>query len=181
MITRSEALAFVEEHLKNKNLVKHCLASEAVLRALAREFGEDEEEWGLAGLLHDADVESTTAEKQGVTVGEMLGDRISPAQKAAMAAHNKLTGFLPESRFDYALACGETVTGLIVASALVLPSKKLSDLTAASVVKRFDEKRFAAGCDRSLILLCEKIGLSLDEFIALALQAMQRISKELGL
>lgn len=181
MITRPEALNFVEAHLKNKNLIKHCLASEAVLRTLAKHLGENEEEWALAGLLHDADVEITPAEKQGVTVGDMLADKITRAQRQAMASHNTLTGHKPETKFDYALTCGETVTGLIVASALVIPSKKLSDVTADTIVRRFGEKRFAAGADRSLISLCEKVGLSLQEFVALALSAMQGISKDIGL
>jgi len=180
-LPRNEAVAFVNEHLKNKNLIKHCLASEAVMRALARHFGENEEEWGLAGLLHDADVELTTASEQGKKVGDMLADKITPAMRQAMAAHNTATGTAPSSRFDYALTAGETITGLIVASTLVLPEKKPSKLTKKSVVKRFWEKRFAAGADRSLIMLCEKIAMKLEDFSELCLEAMQEVAIELEL
>ncbi len=181
MLNRTEALAFVETHLKNKNLIKHCLASEAVLRALARHLGEDEEAWGLAGFLHDADVEMTPAEQQGKTVGDMLADKITPEMRYAMSAHNTKTGVEPMSRFDFALTSGETITGLIVAAALILPEKKLASLTKESVVKRFGERRFAAGADRSLIMHCEKLGLSLEQFADIALKAMQGIAGELGL
>lgn len=181
MISRNEAVEFVSKNLKNKNLVKHCLASEAVMRALARHFGEDEEEWGLAGLLHDADVEISDAPEQGKMVGDMLAERITPQMRHAMAAHNTATGIVPESRFDYALTAGETITGLIVASALVLKDKKLSGLTRESVVKRFGEKRFAAGADRNLIMHCEKIGLALEQFSEICLNAMTAISNDLGL
>jgi len=174
-------MEFLITHVKNKNLVKHCLASEAVMRALAGHFGENVEEWGLAGLLHDADVEITPANLQGKTVGDVLAEKITPAQRHAMAAHNQQTGTLPESKFDFALTSGETITGLIVASALVLPEKRLSNLTKESVVKRFGERRFAAGADRNLIMHCEKIGLSLEQFVEISLKAMQGISKELGL
>ena len=136
MISKNKALEFVSKHLKNKNLIKHCLASEAVMRALAKHFGENEEEWGLAGLLHDADVE---------------------------------------------IMEGETITGLIVASTLVLKDKKISSLTKESVIKRFHEKRFAAGANRNLIMHCEKIGLSLDQFSEICLTAMQNIANDLEL
>lgn len=181
MISRDEALKFVNENLKNKNLIKHCLASEAVMRALAKHFGENEDEWGLAGLLHDADVETTEANNQGKTVGDILSDKITPEMRHAMAAHNTKTGITPESRFDYALTAGETITGLIVAAALINPEKKLSVLTKESIVKRFGERRFAAGADRALIMHCEKIGLALEQFSEICLAAMKNISTELGL
>lgn len=181
MITRDEALKFLSENVNNRNLVKHCLASEAVMRALAKHFGEDEEEWGLAGLLHDADVEISDAAEQGTKVGDMLAERITPGMRRAMAAHNQATGTSPESRFDHALTAGETITGLIVAAALVLPDKKLANLTKDSIVKRFGEKRFAAGADRGLIMHCESIGLPLEQFSDICLTAMQEIAGELGL
>lgn len=181
MISRNEAVEFVGGHLKNKNLIKHCLASEAAMRAIAKHFGESEEEWGLAGLLHDADVEMTDASEQGKKVGDMLVEKITPQMRHAMAAHNTGTGVKPESRLDYALTAAETITGLIVASALVLPEKKLSNLTKENIVRRFGEKRFAAGASRELIMHCEKIGLSLEEFSEICLNAMKGISSELGL
>lgn len=181
MISRDEALEFLNANIKNKNLVKHCLASEAVMRALAKHLGENEDEWGLAGLLHDADVEISDPSTQGKKVGDILAEKITPEMRHAMAAHNTLTGVAPSSRFDHALTAGETITGLIVASALVLPEKKLANLTKESIVKRFGEKRFAAGAERSLIMHCENISLKLEEFSDICLEAMQEIAEELGL
>ena len=181
MINRNEALEFLYSHLKNRNLIKHCLASEAVMRNLAVRFGQDSDEWGLAGLLHDADAEISTPLTQGKIVGDMLAEKITPAMRQAMAAHNTLTGTTPASPFDHALTAGETITGLIAASALVLPDKRLASLTKENIIKRFHEKRFAAGASRELIMQCEKIGLSLEEFADICLRAMQEISSELGL
>ena len=182
MITREEALALLRENLSNSNLIKHSLASEAVMRALASRLGENEEEWGLAGLLHDLDAEIVPAPEHGLKTATILGEKISPAMAQAIKSHNQpFNGIKRETKFDDALAAGETITGLVVASTLVLPSKKLADLKAASVLKRFKEKHFAAGARREDIALCEKLGLSLEEFTDLALKAMQGISKELGL
>ena len=182
MLAREEALKLLEENLSNPNLVKHSLASEAVMCALARYLGENEEEWGLAGLLHDLDAQIASPQEHGLKTVAILGERITPAMAQAIKAHNQpFNNIKRESKFDYALAAGETVTGLIVASILVLPSKKLADLKAESVLKRFKEKHFAAGARREDIALCEKLGLSLEEFVSLALKAMQEISGELGL
>jgi predicted hydrolase (HD superfamily) len=181
MITREEALNYLNANVKNRNLVKHCLASEAVMRGLAERFGRNADEWGLSGLLHDADVETTPANLQGKTIGDTFAEKITPEMRHAMAAHNTQTGVSPETEFDLALTSGETITGLIVAAALVLPEKKLALLTKESIVKRFGEKRFAAGADRTLIMHCEKLGLTLGDFADIALKAMQGISKELGL
>jgi len=99
-----------------------------------------------------------------------------------MAAHNQeKTGVLAESQMDWALVAGETLTGLIVATTLVLPSKKLADVTPEMVLRRFKEKSFARGARREDIVQCEKLGLSLEEFVAIALGAMQGIAEELGL
>lgn len=181
MITREEAVWFLTQHLKNKNMIKHCLASEAAMRALARRFDADEDEWGLAGLLHDADVEISDSTTQGKKVGDMLEKRISGEMRQAMAAHNTETGTHPKTTFDYCLSAAETLTGLIVASTLVLSDKRIAGLTKESVMKRFNEKRFAAGADRELIRLCEKAGLPLDEFIDICLISMKEISHDLGL
>ncbi|MBP8590975.1 HD domain-containing protein [Candidatus Shapirobacteria bacterium] len=182
MITREEALGLLEENLSNHNLIKHSLASEAVLRALASRLGENEEEWGLAGLLHDLDAQIASPQEHGLKTVAILGEKINPAMAQAIKSHNQpFNGIKRETKFDNALAAGETITGLIVAATLVLPSKKLADLKLASVLKRFEEKHFAAGARREDIALCEKLGLSLEEFADLALKAMQGISEELGL
>ncbi len=180
-MTRNEAIKILEENLENKNMIKHCLASGAVMRGLATKLGEDESGWEIAGLLHDADAEKTPPESQGTTVGEWVKDRVSKEIIQAMAAHNPSTGVEPQSKMDWALFAGEKLTGLIVATALVLPSKKLADVTTENVLNRFKEPRFAAGAKRENISQCQKLGLSLEEFVDISLKAMQNISDDLGL
>ena len=189
-MTKEEAIKILEENLENKNMIKHCLASGAVMAAVAAKLKTqnsnlkatiDENEWEVAGLLHDADAEKTPPEKQGTTVGQWVKDQVSKEVVQAMAAHNEETGVSCSSKMDWALFAGEKLTGLIVASALVLPSKKLSDVTTKMVLRRFKEPRFAAGAKRENILECEKIGLSLEEFVDISLKAMQGVSKDLGL
>lgn len=160
------------------------------MKALAEKLGGNLEDWELAGLLHDADAEKTPPEKQGVTAGEWLREIKDERLKIkdldgvihAMAAHNQeKTGAAAESKMDWALVGGETLTGLIVATTLVLPSKKLADVTPEMVLRRFKEKSFAKGARREDIVQCERLGLSLEEFVALGLSAMQGIASELGL
>lgn len=186
MITKEQALVVIREHVKNENIVKHMLATEALMRALARKLGGNEEEWAMAGLLHDGDYcEEVAPEKQGVQITEWLreaGLDVPESVAHAMAAHNDTTGVKPQNIMDWALFCGDSLTGLIVAATLVLPSRKLADLTAESVLKRFKEKSFARGTRREDMALCqEKLGLSLKEFVEIGLKAMQDISQDLGL
>ncbi|MFC2024673.1 HD domain-containing protein [Chloroflexota bacterium] len=185
-MNRKEVLDSVRENVENKNLVKHMLATEAIMRALARHLGteEDEEEWGLTGLLHDIDVELTVGDmnahsKLGADLAREMG--ASEATARAILCHNQTHGVSCESRMDKALFCVDPLTGLITAAALVRPDKKLAGLTANSVSKRFKEKGFAAGADREQILGCRELGLELDDFIALGLKAMQDIAADLGL
>lgn len=183
-ITRSEALALVKETLHNVNLIKHCLASEAVMRKLAEHFGEDQEKWGLAGLLHDLDAESQPdlAQHTHETVEILTSRGVDPEIVTTISLHNELAHDAKRSsRFEHALAAGETITGLITATALVYPDKRLSSVKAKSVRKRIKEKQFAAGANREIILECEKIGISIDDFCCLCLEAMQEISDDLGL
>jgi len=180
-MTKQEAVTHLKENLTNQNMIKHCLASGAVMKALALHFGQNAEEWEVAGILHDADAEKTPADRQGATVGEWYRDQLTLGQVQAMAAHNEETGTVCESQMDWALYAGEKLTGLIVATTLVLPSKKLSDVTVDNVLRRFKEKGFAKGAKRENILQCEKLGLTLEEFVMVCLPAMQGISKELGL
>lgn len=183
--SRENALALLREHVRNQNMLKHCLASEAVLRALARRLGEDEERWGLAGLLHDLDLELVGGDMSahGVKAREMLLAAGYPAELAqAVSMHNeKASGSKRSDRFHKALAAGETITGLITATALVYPDKKLASVKVSSIVKRMKEKAFAASVDRDIIRECEDIGIPLQDFAALALDAMRGISADLGL
>lgn len=188
MITREEALSILEEKVNNKNIIKHMLATEAMMKELAKKFEpEKEAEWRMAGLLHDGDYsESVPVEKQGIKISEWLDEKgleIPESVKHAMAAHNMTnTGVKPESKMDWALFCGDSLTGLIVASALVLPSKKLADVTPETVLKRFKEPKFAGGTRREEIKMCEnELGISLEEFVKITLEAMQKIHERIEL
>lgn len=183
-MTREEALDSVRANVENENLVKHMLATEAIMRALARRFGEDEEEWGLTGLLHDIDVELTEGDmnshsKLGSDLVREMG--ASEAMAHAILCHNAAHGIPLETKLDKALFCADPLTGLIIAAALVRPDKKLASVEARSVRKRFKEKSFAAGASRGQIARCSELGLELDEFIELGLKAMQGIAPDLGL
>ncbi|MFC1915286.1 HD domain-containing protein [Chloroflexota bacterium] len=181
---RKEVLDSIKENVENGNLVKHMLATEAIMRALARRFGEDEREWGLTGLLHDIDVELTEGDmkshsKLGADLARELG--ASEVMAHAILCHNEVHGVSTETKLDKALFCTDPLTGLIIAATLVRPDKELAGLEVSSVKKRFKEKGFAAGANREQIALCSEIGLELDEFIELGLAAMQGIAADLGL
>ena len=183
-MNRGEVLDSIKANVENANLVKHMFATEAIMRALARRFGEDEKEWGLTGLLHDIDVELTEGDmgshsKLGADLARDLG--VSETMAHAILCHNEVHGVPLETKLDKALFCADPLTGLITAAALVRPDKKLANLEAKSVKKRFQEKSFAAGANREQIAKCSEIGLELDEFIELGLEAMQRIDTRLGL
>ncbi len=183
-MNRKEVLNSVKENVENQNLVKHMLATEAVMCAVARRLGEDEEEWGLTGLLHDIDVELTEGDmkahsKLGADLARELG--ASEAMSHAILCHNQAHGVPCETKLDEALFCIDPLTGLITAAALVRPDKKLAGLTTKSVLKRFKEPRFAAAVDREQISSCRQLGLELGEFVELGLRAMQGIAGDLGL
>ena len=194
MITREEALAYLDLKLGNRNIIKHLIASEAMMCALydffvsqgKKDLGGTREEWQMTGLLHDGDyVEGVSVEKQGVTVSEWLrqdGYELPDNVAHAMAAHNSDTGVKAESLMDWSIYCGDSLTGLVAATALVLPDKKLANVTPDMVLRRFKEKGFARGSRREDIALCEgKMGLKLEEFVEICLKAMQKVSDQLGL
>ena len=183
-MNRQEALESIKENVENENLIKHMLATEAIMRALARQMGENENEWGLAGLLHDIDVELTDGDmnshsKLGADLARDLG--AGEAIANAILCHNEMHGVHPETMMEKALFCADPLTGLITAAVLVRPDKKLEGLEAKSVRKRFKEKGFAAGANREQIARCSDIGLELDEFIAIGVEAMKGIAPQLGL
>ena len=183
-MNRQEALESIRENVENENLVKHMLATEAIMRALAGHMGGDEEEWGMAGLLHDIDVELTEGDmtshsKLGADIARDMGASESIAN--AILCHNETHGVYPETSMEKSLFCADPLTGLITAAVLVRPDKKIESLEAKSVRKRFKEKGFAAGARREQIARCSDIGLDLDEFIAIGLEAMKGIAPQLGL
>ena len=181
---REEALEAVKENIENENSVKHMLATEAIMRALAKRFGEDEEMWGLAGLLHDIDLELMEGDMKvhGRLGADMVRDMgVSEAIAQAILRHNEAHRLPRETKMDKALFCTDPITGLITAAALVRPDKKLAGVEARSIRKRFKEKSFAAGASRESIATCSELGLELDEFIEIGLKAMQDIAPSLGL
>jgi putative nucleotidyltransferase with HDIG domain len=184
-ITREQALELVNLHVRSPNMVNHCLASEAVMRALAERVGEDPEKWGLAGLLHDLDAEThIDPDVHTRETARILREKgVDEGIIEAIRLHNEEAhpGECRSTQFHHLLAAGETITGLIVATALVYPDKKLASVKPKSVRKRIKEKAFAAGANRDTIRECEVAGLPLDEFCDLSLQAMQGIASELGL
>jgi putative nucleotidyltransferase with HDIG domain len=184
MMTREEVLDSIQANIENENTIKHMLATEAIMRALARRFGEDEEEWGLTGLLHDIDMELTegdmnTHSRLGADLARELG--ASEAMAHAILCHNQIHGIPVETKLDKALCCADPLTGLIIAAALVRPDKKLAGVEARSVRKKFKEKSFAAGASREQISQCAELGLELDQFLELGLEAMKGIADDLGL
>lgn len=187
---RTEILKLVNSWIKNKNLVKHMLAVEAEMRALAKHFGEDEDLWGLAGLVHDADYEmlqeEDKLEEHPFRTIEKLKEMEAPDKvvKAVESHAWKWNKKCPEpsSKMDWALYTCDELSGFIIAVALVRPDKRLSSVEVNSVLKKWDEKAFAKGVNREQIELCEeKLGIGLKEFIKINLRALQGISVELGL
>lgn len=182
---REKALECLKENLKNQNLIKHCLATEAAMKELAGYFGEDKERWALAGLLHDIDYEKSQADpklhsKMGAEMLRQVGIDEDICQ--AVLAHNEAHGVPSSTLMAKALFCLDPLTGLMVAATLVLPSRKLADLQVINVLNRFDEKAFARGANREIIKKCqEHLQLSLEQFVAIVLRAMQGIAADLGL
>ncbi len=183
-MTRKEAYSLLKQHLKNKNLIKHSLAVEAVMRHLALHFNEDVEKWGLAGLLHDIDYDRTKDDPQRHSLegADLLAEHGLPEDVVyAVRVHNEAHGLPRNSLMDKALYSTDPLTGLIVAGALIRPEKKLSAIDVDFLKKRFGEKAFARGANREIIASCSEMGLELGEFLRLGLEAMQGIADEMGL
>jgi putative nucleotidyltransferase with HDIG domain len=181
-MNREEALALVKEHLKNKNLVKHSLAVEACMKAIARRMGQDEEKWGLAGILHDMDYEITEKSPElhtTETVKILAEHGIEEDIIHAVKAHAGQVAC--ENEMDWSIYSIDPLTGLIIAATLMHPSKKLKEVDLDFVKRRYKEKSFARGARREEIEQCQNIPLELDEFISICLEAMQGIDQELGL
>ncbi|HSV89033.1 MAG TPA: HDIG domain-containing protein [Bacteroidales bacterium] len=183
---REQALELLHNYVSNPRMIAHCLASEAVMRALAVRLNEDPELWGLTGLLHDLDVELTEGDMNchAMETAKILRELGMEEQMVeAIMLHNENAAHQQSrsKKLHYALAAGETITGLIMATALVYPDKKLENVQAKSVVKRMKEKAFAASVKRETIMECEKIGLSLNDFTELSVTAMKGVAAKIGL
>ncbi len=181
---RKEALELVRSHLKSDNLFYHSLAVEAVMKGLAHKLDGDETEWALAGLLHDVDYEVTadTPEQHGLKSMDILsGFNLSDELLHAIQSHNEMTGVARETILDKALFAADPITGLLTACALVKPTKKLAEVEASSVKKKFKDKAFARGANREQIDSITALGLERADFIALSLESMKAIAGEIGL
>jgi len=180
-----QARTLIEKHLQDPNNRIHSRESEVVLRAIAKELNEDEDLYGMAGYLHDLDWEKTaeTPEKHGLITPEILkeeGYEIPEESIHAIAAHNEqYTGVKRENNLDYAVAAGESITGLIYSYALMRP-EHIEGMKPKSLNKKFKDKNFAAKVSRELIADIEKTGIEKSRFFEIAIQAMKEISSEIG-
>jgi len=184
MLTRDEALSLVKKNIAKRNVVYHVYAVEAIMRSVAKHFGEDEYKWGLVGLLHDIDYEKTeaTPEKHSLLAEGILKGLVPDELIKAVKTHNfRHTGLMPETRMEKALIASDAVSGLLVACALVMPSKKLMDVKVETVAKKFKDKDFARGADRERILFCEEIGIPREKFFEIALNGLKSIAPQIGL
>lgn len=179
---RSEAFSLLKKHLKSENLIKHSLAVESCMKAMADHFGENRDKWGIAGLLHDLDYEYTSEESElhGIKTEEMLkGKDVSSEIIHAIKAHNHKVE--AETKIDISLYAIDPTTGFITAVALMHPSKSLEAANLKRMKKRFKENSFAKGASREQMKTCEKLGMNLDEFLVICQKAMSDIHKDLGL
>ena len=182
--TREEALALLREHTQSESLVKHALAVEATMRYFARKRGEDEEKWGVIGLIHDLDYEKHPEQHCTVTRQILEGlDWPADYVRAAMShAWGMFTEVEPLEEMEKVLYTIDELTGLVVTTALVRPSRSLMDLEARSVKKKWKDSRFAAGVDRAVIEKgAEMLGADLTEIIQDTILGMREAAEELGL
>ncbi|MCX8176016.1 MAG: HDIG domain-containing protein [Candidatus Bathyarchaeota archaeon] len=177
-------MSILSKNVKKRNIFNHSLAVEAIMRSLAKHLGENVESWGLVGLLHDVDFENTENNplQHGLAAERILGDNVSSEVVRAIKAHNfENTNVKPETRMEKALIAADAISGLLVACALVMPSKKLAEVKVETVAKKFKQKDFARNVKRDKILLCEEIGIKREKFFEICLEGLKKVSKEIGL
>ena len=182
--TREEALALLRQYNKNESLIKHAMAVEGVMRYIARKRGEDEQKWGVIGLIHDLDYEQFPDQHCKKTE-EILKENNWPEEYIrAVVSHGWgiCSDVKPESDMEKVLYAIDELTGLVVTSALVRPSKSVMDMKAKSVKKKWKQKQFAAGVDRSIIEKgAEMLGVELSELITDTIMGMREVAEEIGL
>lgn len=189
-ITKEQADKLVDEYIKEPITKLHLLESEAIMKALAKHLGEDEEKWGIVGLLHDIDWDLTKNDQENhcVKCAEILKQAGgSDFLIETIQSHGYDNEFIPalkdkkrETKIQHCLIAAETLTGIIIASALIQPDKKLSSVKLDSLKKKFKNKSFAAKCNRDLVMECEMVGISIDDFLEIGLLALQGISEKIG-
>jgi len=182
-MTREEAMKLLKENVSKDNLLKHMYAVEAIMRGTAEFLNEDKEKWGLLGLIHDIDFEKAPEPEKHCTVApEILKGKVDEEIIRAIKAHNfENLSIQPETKMEKALIAADSVSGLVIAAALIMPSKKLADVKVESISNKFKKKDFARNCSRERILFCEQIGIPREKFFEISLKALQNISDDLGL
>jgi predicted hydrolase (HD superfamily) len=189
-ITYKQAQELISKFITNPITKLHLRESEVIMRSLAKKFGEDEETWGIIGLLHDIDWDLTKDDpsEHCIKCQEILKEAgASDFLIETIISHGYNNEMIPQlkekqrtTRIQHCLVAAETLTGLIIASALMMPDKKLASLSIESLKKKFKNKKFAEKCSRELILECEKVEIPLDEFLQIGLTSLQNIANELG-
>lgn len=183
-MNRGEAFELLTEYTKSESLIKHALAVESAMRAYARKLGQDEELWGVTGLLHDFDYERYPTLEDHPAKGAAILEEMSYPEEVvyAVRSHSERLGVPRTHLLDKALFAVDELTGMITAAALVRPSKSVIDLTTQSVRKKMKDKAFARAVSREDIQKgAEELGVDLDEHIDLVIEAMRGIADELGL
>ena len=177
-------MKLLKQHLKSENLINHSLAVEAIMRGIAERLGQDADKYGLAGLLHDIDYDTTAEDfhQHSLLGAQILKENGLPEDIVyAVKVHNEVHGLPRQSLLDHALYAADPVSGFITAAALIRPDKNIAEVQLKSLKKRFKENSFARGANREQMASCAEFGLELDEFLSISLAAMQEIAPELGL
>lgn len=184
-MNQNEALHLLREHVKTEYTIKHCLAVGAIMKGIAKYLNEPFEKWELSGILHDIDLDKCEKNysNHGMLAMDILKDSgLEEEILDTIKAHaTEYTNYEPKSKMGLAIVAADAISGLIIACALMMPSKKLAEVTAESIAKKFKKKDFARNCNRENILFCEKIGIDRNKFYEIALRSLQEISGELGL
>ena len=181
-MNREQAAELVKQNVKNENLFKHMLAVEAIMKGVAKHLNEDTELWGMTGLLHDIDFEKAEHKEHGLVAEQLLNSKVSEEIIRAIKSHNfENTNIMPQTKMEKVLVASDSLSGLVIACALIIPTKKLADLEIKTIENKFKQKDFARNCSREKILICKHVGLDKEKFFEIALKSLQEISKELGL
>ena len=182
--TRAKAFDLLKNYNKSESHLRHALAVEGVMRYMARKAGEDEEKWGIIGLIHDLDWEMYPEQHCKMTEKILTGNRWPVEYIRAVMSHGwgLVTEVEPVTLLEKTIFAVDELTGLVATSALVRPSRSVLDMEARSVRKKWNDKRFAAGVDRSVIEKgAEMLGVSLDELITDCIMGMREVAEEIGL
>src|SRR5512133_3117485 len=182
--TRETAFSLFKQYNKSESLLKHALSVEGVMRYMAKKTGEDREKWGIVGLIHDLDYEQYP-DQHCVMTEKILRENNWPEEYIrAVLSHGwgLVTDVRPETLLEKTIYAIDELTGLVATSALVRPSKSVMDMEAKSVKKKWNDKRFAAGVDRSVIENgAQMLGVTLDQLITDCIMGMREVAKEIGL